>query len=85
MGMTCRQLIDTKTWEAGDFLCHCMYQWDMGLHIFVYSHIYSIHTQIDRTTNAKLSLYLIKHHAMKTYGGVELQRHVFLTSALDGD
>jgi hypothetical protein len=31
----------------------------------------------------KLSL-LIKHHAMKTYGGVDVQTHVFLTSALVG-
>jgi hypothetical protein len=30
------------------------------------------------------SLCIIKHHAM-TYGGVELQLHAFLTSALDGD
>jgi hypothetical protein len=32
----------------------------------------------------KLSLCLIKHHAMKTYGGVEVQLHTFLTSALVG-
>jgi hypothetical protein len=32
----------------------------------------------------KLSLYLTKHHATKTYGGVEVQFHVFLTSALGG-
>jgi hypothetical protein len=25
----------------------------------------------------KLSLYLIKYHAMKTYGGVEVQIHAF--------
>jgi hypothetical protein len=27
---------------------------------------------------------LTKHHAMKTYGGVEVQLHAFLTSDLDG-
>jgi hypothetical protein len=32
----------------------------------------------------KLSLYLTKHYAMKTYGGVDVQIHVFLTSALVG-
>jgi hypothetical protein len=32
----------------------------------------------------KLSLCLTKHHAMKTYWGVEVQLHAFLTSALDG-
>jgi hypothetical protein len=31
-----------------------------------------------------LSLYLTKHLAMKLYGGVEIQPHVFLTSAVDG-
>jgi hypothetical protein len=30
----------------------------------------------------KLSLYLIKHHGMNTYGKVEVQQHAFLTSAL---
>jgi hypothetical protein len=29
-----------------------------------------------------LSLYLTKYHAMKTYGGVEVWPHAFLTSAL---
>jgi len=33
---------------------------------------------------AKLSLRLTKHHAMKTYEGVEVYLHVLLTSALDG-
>jgi hypothetical protein len=33
---------------------------------------------------AELSLRLIKHHAMKVYGEVEVERHAFLTSALDG-
>jgi hypothetical protein len=32
----------------------------------------------------KKSLRLTKHHAMKTYWGVDVQLHVFLTSALDG-
>jgi hypothetical protein len=30
------------------------------------------------------SLCLTKYHAMKTYWGVEVQYHAFLTSALDG-
>jgi hypothetical protein len=32
----------------------------------------------------KLSL-LLKHHTMKTCGGVEVELHAFLTSALGGD
>jgi hypothetical protein len=32
----------------------------------------------------KLSLCLNKHHAMKAYWGVEVERHAFLTSALEG-
>jgi hypothetical protein len=32
----------------------------------------------------KLSLCLTKHHAMKTYCGVEVQLHAFLISVLDG-
>jgi hypothetical protein len=31
-----------------------------------------------------MSLCLPKHHAMKTYVGVEVYRHAFLTSALEG-
>jgi hypothetical protein len=34
--------------------------------------------------NVKLSLCLTKHRAMKTYLGVEVELHAFLTSALDG-
>jgi predicted PolB exonuclease-like 3'-5' exonuclease len=33
---------------------------------------------------AKLLLCLTKHHTMKTYVGVEIQLHAFLTSGLDG-
>jgi hypothetical protein len=32
----------------------------------------------------KLSQYLIKHYVMKAYGGVDVQIHEFLTSALVG-
>jgi hypothetical protein len=28
---------------------------------------------------------LIKHHTMKTYGGVEVERHALVTSTFDGD
>jgi hypothetical protein len=34
---------------------------------------------------AKMSRYLTKHYAIKAYGGVEVQIHVFLISALVGD
>jgi hypothetical protein len=34
--------------------------------------------------NVKLSLCLTKHYAMKTYWGIEVQHHTFLTSALEG-
>jgi hypothetical protein len=34
--------------------------------------------------NTKLSLCLIKHHVMKTYWGVDVQLHSFITSALGG-
>jgi hypothetical protein len=32
----------------------------------------------------KLSLCLVKYHAMKTYVGMEVQLHTLLTSAIDG-
>jgi hypothetical protein len=32
----------------------------------------------------KLYLSLIKHQALKIYGGVEVQFHAFITSAIDG-
>jgi hypothetical protein len=44
------------------------------------SHLFSTISYI----KVKLSLYLIKHYAMKTYGRVKVQLHDFLTSALDG-
>jgi hypothetical protein len=35
-----------------------------------------------KSKKVKLSLCLIKHYAMKAYGGVDEQNHIFLTSAL---
>jgi hypothetical protein len=32
----------------------------------------------------KLSLCLIKHHAIRLYGAVEIYLHIFLTTDLDG-
>jgi hypothetical protein len=40
--------------------------------------------RIVKCIKVKLSLCLTKHHVMKTYWGVEVQRHAVLTSALDG-
>jgi hypothetical protein len=41
---------------------------------------------VSKGKNVKLPLYLlIKHQAMRTYGGVQLQLYIFLTSALKGD
>jgi hypothetical protein len=34
--------------------------------------------------SAKLSLCIIKHHATKIYGGLEIRLQVFLISGLDG-
>jgi hypothetical protein len=34
--------------------------------------------------NVKLSLCLIKHYAMKAYGGVDIWIHIFLTLAIVG-
>jgi hypothetical protein len=34
--------------------------------------------------NVKMSLCLTKHHAMKTYWGLEVYLHALLTAALDG-
>jgi hypothetical protein len=41
-----------------------------------------INTNQYRYGNVKLSLCLTKHYAMNTYGGVYVQTHIFLTSAL---
>jgi hypothetical protein len=40
--------------------------------------------QAEGFVNSEMSLCLTKHHAMKTYWGVEVQLHAYLTSALDG-
>jgi hypothetical protein len=44
----------------------------------------SANFSITAKDKAKLSLCLIKLHTIKTYRGVEVQLHVFLTSALVG-
>jgi hypothetical protein len=44
----------------------------------------SIDERIILDGNVKLSLYLTKHQAVKTYGGMEVYLHEFLTSALEG-
>jgi hypothetical protein len=44
----------------------------------IYIYIYVLHVK-----KVKLSLCLTKHHAMKTYWGVEEELHAFLTSILD--
>jgi hypothetical protein len=41
------------------------------------------HTARKTYVKVKLSLSLTKHHAIKTYWGVEVYLHAFLTSALD--
>jgi hypothetical protein len=38
-----------------------------------------------RTMKIKLSIFFIKHQAMMTYKGMEVQLHLFLTLSLDGD
>jgi hypothetical protein len=40
-------------------------------------------TSLSRLAIVVLSLRLIKHHATKTNGAVEVQLHAFLTSSLD--
>jgi len=46
-------------------------------------HSESYYSLLPCKVKVKLSLCLTKHHAMNTCGGVEVQLHVFLTSALD--
>jgi hypothetical protein len=45
---------------------------------------FTFHISYKKGKMFKLSLCLTKYHAMKTIGGVEVQLHAFLTSALDG-
>lgn len=42
-------------------------------------------TKTSMCKNIYLFLWLIKHHAMKTYVGIDLENNVFLTSTLDGN
>jgi hypothetical protein len=44
----------------------------------------SVSQLVGEIRKAKLSLCITKHYAMKTYGGVDIETHVFLTSALVG-
>jgi hypothetical protein len=40
--------------------------------------------QLPVKCKVKVSLFLIKHHAIKKYGGVEVKFHAFLASLLNG-
>jgi hypothetical protein len=42
-------------------------------------------TSVRERLKINLFLCLSKHHAMKTYGRVEVQVHAFLTWAIDGE
>jgi hypothetical protein len=41
-------------------------------------------TNYEIKVKEKLSLFLIKHYAVKTHGGMDVQIHVLLTSAVVG-
>jgi hypothetical protein len=45
---------------------------------------FKTHTLL-HTGQFKMSLSLLKHHAMKTDCGMQIQLHVFLTLAINGD
>jgi len=47
--------------------------------------VYIVLCVLNYRLKVKLFLFLTKYHALKTYWGVEVKLHVFLTSTLDVD
>jgi hypothetical protein len=73
-----------------------MPQSDIIQNLLLCAHWHALQTQVTKqydfkqgaarvNKTVKLSLCLTKHYAIKMYGGVGVQIHVILTSALDGN
>jgi hypothetical protein len=71
------------------FFCHlCTFRFHKSLstcssHLNLDVPTFLLPSQL-KVKKVKLSLCLIKHYAMKAYGGVDVWIHIFLTSALAG-